>query len=179
MNIFYTHPNPEICALNHSNRHCIKMILEYAQMLSTAHRKLDGHKLADEWGLMKATHESHPCTFWVEQSTYHYKWLYDVWVYLLFQYRETYGRSHKAERLIAHLSNTPFNMLKRGFKPPYPVGDVELAKQEKDVTIFYKKYLINKYNAWDAKGYSFDYPWGFPNWLSKQNGEWTYVSSVK
>ena len=179
MNIFYTHPNPGNCAMNHCNRHCIKMILEYAQMLSTAHRKLDGHKWADEQGLMKSTHESHPCTFWVEQSTYHYKWLYDVWVNLLFQYRTTYGREHSKAYLIAPLLHPPFNMVKRGFKPPYCVGNEELAKQVKDVTMFYKLYLISKYNAWDAKGYSFNYPWGFPNWLSKKDGEWIYVDCSK
>jgi hypothetical protein len=177
MNIFYTHASAEVCALDHSNRHCIKMILEYAQMLSTAHRKLDGHRWADEQGLMKSTHENHPCTFWVEQSTYHYKWLFDMWVYLLYQYRTTYGRNHKVESLMPALVNTPYNMVKRGFKPCYPVGDVELAKQIKDVKLYYRYYLIQKYNAWDAKGYSFDYPWGFPNWLSKQDGRWVYVGT--
>jgi len=28
MNIFYTNNNPEICAQEHCDKHCIKMILE-------------------------------------------------------------------------------------------------------------------------------------------------------
>lgn len=177
MNIFYTHPNPEVCALDHCNRHCIKMIPKYAQVLSTAHRKLDGNKYADEQGLMELIPESDPCTFWVEQSTYHYKWLYEVWIYLLFQYRTTYGKSHAKESLIAPLSNTPFNMLKRGFKPCYPVGDQELATKIKNVPLYYRHYLITKFNSWDEKGYSFDYPWGFPTWLKKTEGGWVYESA--
>lgn len=165
MNIFYTHPDPKQCALNHCNRHCVKMILEYAQMLSTAHRKLDGHKVADEQGLMKSTHESHPCTFWVEQSTYHYEWLYQTWMYLLLQYKSYYGRAHAKESLILPLANPPFNMVRRGFKPPYAVGDQDLADKYRDVKEYYKHYLVKKYNAWDAKAYSFSYPWGKPDWL--------------
>jgi len=42
MNIFYLDYNPYKCAEMHVDKHCIKMILEYAQLLSTAHRVLDG-----------------------------------------------------------------------------------------------------------------------------------------
>lgn len=42
MNIFYTHPNPHKCANEHCNVHQVKMILEYTQLLSTAHRMSDG-----------------------------------------------------------------------------------------------------------------------------------------
>ena len=42
MNIFYLHENPEICAEYHCDKHVVKMILETAQMLSTAHRIIDG-----------------------------------------------------------------------------------------------------------------------------------------
>ena len=42
MNIFYLHPNPQTAARMHCDKHCVKMILEYAQLLSTAHRDLDG-----------------------------------------------------------------------------------------------------------------------------------------
>jgi hypothetical protein len=42
MNIFYLDPDPTICAQWHVDKHVVKMILEYAQLLSTAHRILDG-----------------------------------------------------------------------------------------------------------------------------------------
>jgi len=42
MNIFYLDNDPKVCAEMHNDKHCIKMILEYAQLLSTAHRVLDG-----------------------------------------------------------------------------------------------------------------------------------------
>ena len=42
MNIFYLHKDPVESAKLHCDKHVCKMIIEYAQMLSTAHRMLDG-----------------------------------------------------------------------------------------------------------------------------------------
>mgnify|MGYP003645011953 CR=1 FL=1 len=42
MNIFFLDERPDKCAEMHNDKHCVKMILESAQMLSTAHRELDG-----------------------------------------------------------------------------------------------------------------------------------------
>ena len=53
MNIFYLDKRPDDCAEMHADKHCVKMILEYAQMLSTAHRVLDENS-SDL--LYKATH---------------------------------------------------------------------------------------------------------------------------
>ena len=42
MNIFYLDHDPTKCAMYHVDKHVVKMIVEYAQLLSTAHRVLDG-----------------------------------------------------------------------------------------------------------------------------------------
>jgi len=42
----------------HCDKHCVKMILETAQLLSTAHRELDGNYWADKFGLYKSTHRT-------------------------------------------------------------------------------------------------------------------------
>ncbi len=44
MNIFVLDRNPEIAASYHCDRHVVKMIVEYAQLLSTAHRLIDGQR---------------------------------------------------------------------------------------------------------------------------------------
>ena len=41
MNVFYLDPDPVKCAKMHVDKHVVKMIVEYAQLLSTAHRMLD------------------------------------------------------------------------------------------------------------------------------------------
>lgn len=45
MNIFYLNENVIICAKEHCDAHVRRMLVEYAQMLSTAHRILDGTKI--------------------------------------------------------------------------------------------------------------------------------------
>lgn len=47
MNIFVVDQDPVVAARQHCDKHVVKMILEYGQMLSTAHRLLDGKK--HEW----------------------------------------------------------------------------------------------------------------------------------
>ena len=42
MNIFYLSHNPVEAAAMHCDKRCVKMLTEYAQMMSTAHRVLDG-----------------------------------------------------------------------------------------------------------------------------------------
>ena len=44
MNIFYLDKDTKTCAEMHVDKHVVKMIVEYAQLLSTAHRMLDGVK---------------------------------------------------------------------------------------------------------------------------------------
>ena len=45
MNIFYLDTNPALCAEYHCDKHVVKMIIEYAQLLSTAHRIIDGEEV--------------------------------------------------------------------------------------------------------------------------------------
>ena len=42
MNIFYLHKDPIENIKMHVDKHVVKMATEYAQLLSTAHRVLDG-----------------------------------------------------------------------------------------------------------------------------------------
>lgn len=46
MNIFVLSADPMVAARSHCDRHVVKMIVEYAQLLSTAHRVLDGTQVA-------------------------------------------------------------------------------------------------------------------------------------
>ena len=85
MNIFYLSDNPESAARQHCDKHIVKMVIEYAQLLSTAHRMLDGKEYIDvtannrkikRWRmedgreaiLYKASHINHPSAVWVRKS---------------------------------------------------------------------------------------------------------------
>jgi hypothetical protein len=106
------------------------MILEYAQLLSTAHRVLDGdmvigvsktgrkqtrYVLPDsrEPMLYTATHVNHPSAIWVRKSFHNYEWLHRLLHNLCKEYTHRYGKIHKVERidLLKALRATP-NKLK-------------------------------------------------------------------
>ena len=72
---------------------CIRDRLESAQMLSTAHRILDGDNVIHE-SLYKIAHKGHPCTKWVMESVANYQWLYDHFIGLCDEYTYRYGKTH-------------------------------------------------------------------------------------
>jgi hypothetical protein len=137
MNIFYLDKDPTICAEMHVDKHCVKMILEYAQLLSTAHRVLDGNqsvrqsktgrsqkfwKLDDSRDdiLYSATHINHPSAIWVRQSVENYVWLYRMFIALMDEYTYRYGKIHACSKLIEPLSHRPKNLQKGSFTEPTP-----------------------------------------------------------
>ena len=103
MNIFYLHNNPIKSAKMHCDKHVVKMVIEYAQLLSTAHRMLDGTQYTDassgrriqRWKLdnsnmdgvlYKASHINHPSAIWVRENAIQYQYMYDLFVELCDEY---------------------------------------------------------------------------------------------
>ncbi len=89
MNIFYLDKRPDDCAEMHCDKHVVKMILESAQMLSTAHRVLDGDKVHPD--LYKIAHKNHPSTIWTRSSIQHYSWLFRLFRMLSAEYSLRYS----------------------------------------------------------------------------------------
>ena len=140
MNIFYLDNDPKTCAQMHVDKHCVKMILEYAQLLSTAHRVLDG-TLTDSYSktgrkqkryvlsdfrdsvLYTATHINHPSAVWVRKNVQNYMWLAELLEELCVEYTYRYGKTHKVESigLMQLLKNTfPKNLPIGPFTEPTP-----------------------------------------------------------
>lgn len=117
MNIFTTSTCPKTAAFDHSDKHLVKMILESAQLLSTAHH-LEG-EASDIPGIYKVTHENHPSAVWTRSSRANYLWTYDLFVALCSDYRARYGRIHKTDdKLRTHLMTVPRHITSRDLTPP-------------------------------------------------------------
>ena len=110
MNIFYLDKNPKIAAQMQCDKHVVKMILESAQMLCTAHRVLDGDDYANKMGLYKLAHKNHPSTIWVRSSFYNYRWLFKHYDALMEEYTYRYGKIHATSRLRDALLRPPRNI---------------------------------------------------------------------
>ena len=160
MNIFYLDHDVTKCAEMHNDKHVVKMILEYAQLLSTAHRVLDGVELSGisasgrkkkfwtladsrDYTLYKATHINHPSAIWVRKSYENYEWLYTMFIELMKEYTYRYGKNHACEKLIESLYTPPTHIPKGvGFTEPTPAmpDDVKVAG---DSIKSYRNYYIN------------------------------------
>lgn len=99
MNIFVLHSDPRKAAIAHCDKHVIKMILESAQMLSTACR-VSGLDVG-----YKATHKNHPCTLWVSRSLDNWRWLKSLafWLNEEYKLRFLHVSNHKSWDVIAAL----------------------------------------------------------------------------
>lgn len=116
MNIFFLDRNPKLCAEQTCDKHVVKMIVETAQLLSTAHHVLDNN--GD--GFYKPTHKNHPSAIWCRQSDSNYKWLWQLLVSLSREYTHRYNKVHKCERdgLVDRLKKLPSNISSGPFTPP-------------------------------------------------------------
>lgn len=144
MNIFYVAHSPRECARMHVDRHVVKMITEYSQLLSTAHRVLDGNEYADVQGLYRATHKNHPSAKWVRQSNANYDWLYGLLVELHAEYTHRYGKVHASQRILSALKVVPINIPNDPFTQP-PQAMPDYCKRV-DAIEAYRVYYIQEKN---------------------------------
>ena len=103
MNIFKLDNHPRLAAQYHNDRHCVKMCLEYAQLLCTTRREC-----GDDTAPYRATHKNHPSAIWARESIDNYIWLCALGIELCEEYTKRYGRRHKCQDVIEDcLSNSP------------------------------------------------------------------------
>lgn len=118
MNIFVLDNDPIKAAQMLCDKHIPKMIVESAQMLSTAHRMLDGTPIKrpsksgktiqtyytlgeDKDDLYYlAVHKNHPCTVWTMESIQNYQWHHKHWEAMAYEYEFRRGRVHKTYELL-------------------------------------------------------------------------------
>ena len=93
MNIFYLDKCPVKAAQVQYNKHVVKMILESAQMLCTAHHCY-GDKDQVKNVPYKQAHLNHPSTVWTRRSKSTYMWLYNHMIALGDEYKKRYGKTH-------------------------------------------------------------------------------------
>ena len=158
MNIFYLHNDPAICALYHCDKHVVKMIVEYCQLLSTAHRMLDGNPLPNtelDKILYKNTHYNHPSAIWARMCRENYQWLHALLVELNREYTRRYGRVHKSASggVIDALATTPQNLPEGSFTEPTQAMPDEYKVPGDSISAYKKFYVAEKssFAKWKGK----------------------------
>lgn len=193
MNIFALSLNVKECAQMHNDKHCVKMILEYSQLRSTAHRILDG-KLSIEnryiegtnparyrktkvWKLnssldnilYQATHVNHPSAIWTRESIKNYTWLSQLLTELCKEYTYRYDKIHKCEYsgLVRYLQTTPVNIKSGEFTQITPAMPKEYIIDGNCVESYRNYYNKAKQHlaSWKGKVNSRN----LPNWFIMEN----------
>jgi len=185
MNIFVLDKDPEIAAQLQCDKHVVKMIVESAQMLSTAHRMLDGvatkrpsksgktmvkyYELDDyeaELIYYKAVHFNHPCSIWCRETDSNYRWLWQHMYSLCQEYTHRYGKMHKSESVLWPLQSLPFN-IKKG-----PITPFALAMKSNPECINKNDPVKSYRSFYQTKQTRFKMVWtkrDVPNWFEVNN----------
>lgn len=118
MNIFFLHPNITKCARWHCDKHVVKMILEYTQILYTAFYLLNCEDQLEDapynqntnmHGYKPVRNKKHPSVLWAAASKAHYKWLAKMALKLVKEYQYRYGekKEHACKKHLKWLRKHP------------------------------------------------------------------------
>ena len=150
MNIFYVDKDPANAAMCLPDKLVVKMPLESAQMLSTAHRLLSGDDYCDERGIYLKAYMNHPWTIWARETSQNYLWLYYHFYFLCREYETRYDRQHLSfTKLNDALSQLPLNIPDAGLTTmPQAMPD---EYKNNDPVQAYRDYVVNEktYAQWN------------------------------
>ena len=150
MNIFYLHSDPVKAAQIQYNKHVVKMILESAQMLCTAHHHYA--ELLDydaSYIPYKKAHYNHPSTIWTRQNSRQYYWLFHHMLALGNEYTKRYGKKHLSiTKCFDALKNCPVGMPLGGefTEPPQAMPD-QYKVPGCSITAYWNYYEGEKYTV--------------------------------
>ena len=151
MNIFAVSPDPLICAKYLDDRRLVKMVLETAQILSTA-RIVKGKSAP-----YKKTHEKHQAVLWAIKKYKHRVWLAYLLREYYMEYRMRFRKEHKAwtkmEKIVKRYLRHPLPSLST-FANCAAHADLGLSfKHLSDTHRAYRLYLKARWQHENKNGY--------------------------
>ena len=180
MNIFVLNTHPVYAAQEQCDKHIVKMVLESGQMLSTAHRILDGelyyaltekgrkvkrYRLSDdrESVLYKAVHFNHPCTVWTMENSANYTWHYTHFQALAYEFEYRFEKPHQTwldlrDALLNPPNNIPITDRLTKFK--LAMGAEPQCINEADPVSSYQNFYVTKQKRFEM------------SWSKRQKPTW-------
>ena len=143
MNIFILSLITKLCAKYHCDKHVVKMILESAQLLCSAHVFLDDTDNIVGIPIYKLAHKNHPCTIWTRECSGNYAWLYHLFCDLCKEYTYRYGKIHLCEIKLKKALNFYPDNIKIGDITPFKLAMPDEYKKD-DPVESYREYYIKK-----------------------------------
>lgn len=160
MNIFVLDENPAVAAIYHGDKHVVKMILETAQLLSTAHHYYHS-EFVDQ--VYRKTHLNHPAAIWVRTNSTNYTWAYSLLINLLQEYTHRYNKVHATSKLVNVLVNLPGGIPVTSKLTPFALTMPDQYKVPGDAVQSYRNYYLHEKRAtWSWKNRP------LPYWISEK-----------
>lgn len=155
MNIFYLDKDTQLCAQYHCDKHVIKMILEYAQILCTVLHK------SGQSAPYRPTHINHPCVLWAEKSQENWEWLCNLARALNEEYKFRFDKliNHKSYDVILTLPSPDLPRIGLTERPQTMPDEYKVPG---DPVAAYRHYYIHekqKILTWRKRGT----PWWYPS----------------
>ncbi len=147
MNIFYLDKCPEKAAQLQYNKHVVKMILESAQMLCTAHHVYG----FPEDVPYKQAHLNHPSTIWCRQNRHNYMWLYRHMIALGDEYTKRYGKTHMSIIKCKNVLRSYPALIPDGKFTQPPQAMPDKYKDECSVKAYWNYYIEEKHTVANPK----------------------------
>ena len=154
MNIFILDNNPKQCAQYHVDKHCVKMILEYSQLLCGVH-----HVTNSQYEIpYKLSHKNHPCAIWARECMENYDWLCELGICLCEEYTHRYGKRHKSQDIIEWAMVHKPKIKSNGNKTPFALAMPDECKVGNAIESYREYYRVNKR--------------GFATWKDRETPYW-------
>ena len=157
MNIFALQTDPYYAAIDHHDKHVVKMILETAQMLCTNCHYLD-IKMP-----YKPVMLNHPCTVWARETDSNFRWLIDLGIALCREYEHRYNKVHKSFAVIKQVMASPAAFkLPKGDLTKFAEEMPDQYKHPSDPVESYRQYYIQEkvqQSKWTKRE--------VPSWITK------------
>ena len=181
MNIFFTSSDPKQCAYDLDDKRGNKIILEVAQMLSTAVQihnlglgitppNLKAHRanfeaLSRDVGIYKPTHINHPTNIWIRTTRSNYLWALEHMKELVNVKLLATGKGHKSSELIPLLKKLS-SLIPEGELTPFANcaanQSIGLDYKHLEVHEAYRKYLSERWKL-DKRE---------PTWYGREEPTW-------
>jgi hypothetical protein len=169
MNIFVLDEDPTVAAIDHCDKHCVKMVVELYQQLGSALRRHG----AEDWQMpltqsgspLKGGYTNHPCTKWCGDSRANFQWAINHAVALSGEYRFRYGKTHACESGIMKMFNMS-HLIPDGDITPFAQAMPDQYKCDNPIEAYRSYYWNDKRNTIDC---SWKKGRGEPGWWKLMN----------
>ena len=195
MNIFVLHWKQRKCARWHVDKHIVKMLLEYCQLLYTAHwalyypellecnsaialsraqKKLEVPEYMRTAPICDSTGESsyrpchihHPCAKWARDVSGNYRWLAKLGVEVAREFTIRFGKEHSCQKHIEWLSQNLPPKMKKFPRKKFAIAMPEECKICDNPIICYRHFYNTSKQERGLIKYTKRH---IPHWIKKEN----------